>query len=198
MKFISITPENNNTAEFTEVISKMPSFIKLYSPGCGHCVAMQDDWNALKNNAALTDYDMAVIEVHADELDKINSPAMTINQGFPTIRKVLKNGNLGKDYEGNRSTVDMINFIKENFPETYNSKSNSKSSNSKSSNSKSSNSKSSNSKRSNSKRSNSKRSNSKSKSKTRSRSQFKGGGKIKKTHRKTKKNKKSRRKTKRM
>ena len=182
MKFISITPENNNTAEFMEVISKMPSFVKLYSPGCGHCVAMQDDWNALKNNAALTDYDMAVIEVHADELDKINSPAMTINQGFPTIRKVLKNGNLGKDYEGNRSTVDMVNFIKANFPETYNSKS---------INSKRSNSKSSNSKRSNSKRSNSK-------SKKRSRSQVKGGGKIKKTHRKTKKSKKSRRKTKRM
>jgi thiol-disulfide isomerase/thioredoxin len=186
MKFISITPENNNTAEFMEVISKMPSFVKLYSPGCGHCVAMQDDWNALKNNAALTDYDMAVIEVHADELDKINSPAMTINQGFPTIRKVLKNGNLGKDYEGNRSTVDMINFIKENFPETYNSNIKSKSIKSKSIKSKRSNSKSIKSKRSNSK------------SKKRSRSQVKGGGKIKKTHRKTKKSKKSRRKTKRM
>ena len=171
MKFISITPENTNTKEFMEVISKMPAFVKLYSPGCGHCVAMQDDWNALKNNAALTDYDMAVIEVHVDELDNINSPAMSVNQGFPTIRKVLKNGNLGKDYEGNRSTVDMINFIKENFPETYNRKSKSMLSKSKSK---------------------SKRS----KSKKRSRSQVKGGGKMKKTHRKTKKNKKSRRKTK--
>lgn len=124
MKFISITPENNNTSEFMEVISKMPAFVKLYSPGCVHCVAMQDAWDALKDNAALKDYDMAVIEIHADELDKINSPAISVNQGFPTIRKVLKNGNLGKDYNGNRSTVDMIKFIKENFLETYNKNSN--------------------------------------------------------------------------
>ena len=119
MKFISITPENNNSAEFMKVISQMPAFVKLYSPGCGHCVAMQDAWDALKGNAALKDYDMAVIEVHADELDHIKSPAMSVNQGFPTIRKVLKNGNLGKDYEGDRSTADMITFIKDNFSETH-------------------------------------------------------------------------------
>jgi hypothetical protein len=118
MKFISITPENNNTAEFMKVISQMPAFVKLYSPGCGHCVAMQDAWDALKDNPALKDYDMAVIEVHADELDNIKSPAMSVNQGFPTIRKVLKNGNLGKDYEGDRSTADMIKFIKDNFVKT--------------------------------------------------------------------------------
>jgi hypothetical protein len=119
MKFISITPENKNTGEFMEVISQMPAFVKLYSPGCGHCVAMQDAWDALKGNAALKDYDMAIIEVHADELDKINSPAVSVNQGFPTIRKVLKNGNLGKDYEGDRSTADMIKFIKDNFSEMH-------------------------------------------------------------------------------
>jgi hypothetical protein len=119
MKFISITPENNNSAEFMKVNSQMPAFVKLYSPGCGHCVAMQDAWDALKGNAALKDYDMAVIEVHADELDHIKSPAMSVNQGFPTIRKVLKNGNLGKDYEGDRSTADMIKFIKDNFSETH-------------------------------------------------------------------------------
>lgn len=119
MKFISITPENNNSAEFMKVISQMPAFVKLYSPGCGHCVAMQDAWDALKGNAALKDYDMAVIEVHADELDHIKNPAMSVNQGFPTIRKVLKNGNLGKDYEGDRSTADMITFIKDNFSETH-------------------------------------------------------------------------------
>ena len=43
---------------------------------------------------------------------------MSVNQGFPTIRKVLKNGNLGKDYEGDRSTADMIKFIKDNFVKT--------------------------------------------------------------------------------
>ena len=182
MKFISITPEKNNTAEFVEATNNMPSFVKLYSPGCGHCVAMQGSWDALKDHAALKDYDMAIIEVHADELDKINSPAMSVNGGFPTIRKVLKNGNLGKDYEGNRSTEDMVKFIKDNFPDTL-TNDNSKS------------------KRSKSKRSKSKRSKSKSKrskSKRRHQSNMKGGGKRRsRKSRKTLRRKRSRKSTKR-
>ena len=170
MKFISITPEKNNTAEFVEATNNMPSFVKLYSPGCGHCVAMQGSWDALKDHAALKDYDMAIIEVHADELDKINSPAMSVNGGFPTIRKVLKNGNLGKDYEGNRSTEDMVKFIKDNFPDTL-TNDNSKS-----------------------KRSKSKRS----KSKRRHQSNMKGGGKRRsRKSRKTLRRKRSRKSTKR-
>ena len=118
MKFLSITPENNNASQFIAITNSMPSFVKLYSPTCGHCVAMQKDWNNLKNNPALKNYNMAVIEVHANELDKINSPAMSVNGGFPTIRKVLKNGKLGKDYNGDRSTKDMVKFIQDEFKET--------------------------------------------------------------------------------
>jgi hypothetical protein len=118
MKFISITPENKNASEFIPLTNDMPSFVKLYSPTCGHCVAMQEAWDELKNNPELTDYDMAIIEVHANELGNINSPAMEVNGGFPTIRKVLKNGKLGKDYNGDRSAKDMIKFIKQEFKET--------------------------------------------------------------------------------
>ena len=118
MKFISITPKNNNASEFISITNAMPSFIKLYSPTCGHCVAMQKAWDSLKNNPELKKYNMAVIEVHADELDKINSPAMSVNGGFPTIRKVLKSGKLGKDYNGDRTTKDMVKFIQDEFKET--------------------------------------------------------------------------------
>ena len=88
MKFISITPENNNAAEFIEITNKMPSFVKLYSPTCGHCIAMQESWNKLNNNPALKGYNMAIIDVHADEIKNINSPAMAISGGFPTIRNI--------------------------------------------------------------------------------------------------------------
>jgi hypothetical protein len=118
MKFLSITPDNKNAAEFLPLIKKMPAFVKLYSPGCGHCVAMQKAWDALENNPALQDYDMAIIEVHADELNNIDSPAMATIGGFPTIRKVLKSGANSTVYEGDRSTKDMINFIKKEFKDT--------------------------------------------------------------------------------
>jgi glutaredoxin len=118
MKFIRINPEKENASEFNDYKGKMPLFIKLYSPGCPHCVNMQTAWDELEDNPELKDYNMAIIEVHANELDKINSPAVSVNGGLPTIRKVLKNGNAGKDYDGeDRSAKNMIKFIKSNFPE---------------------------------------------------------------------------------
>ena len=118
MKFISITPENNNASEFIEVTSKMPAFVKLYSPGCTYCIGMKGAWDKLNKHKSLKNYNMAIIEVHSDEIKNITSPSMQINGGFPTIRKVLISGNIGKDYDGNRSTNDMIKFIKQEFKET--------------------------------------------------------------------------------
>jgi len=118
LSFIRINPEKDNASEFDDYKGKMPLFIKLYSPGCPHCVNMQAAWDELENSTELKDYNMAIIEVHANELGKINSPAVSVNGGLPTIRKVLKNGNAGKDYDGeDRSAKNMIKFIKSNFPE---------------------------------------------------------------------------------
>jgi hypothetical protein len=118
MQFIRINPENNNAEEFTKLTSKMPTFVKLFSPGCQHCTSMQPAWDELENNEALKDYNIAVIEVQSDLIDKINSPAMKVNGGFPTIRKVLINGSLGPDYNGNRTAKDMIAFIQKEFKES--------------------------------------------------------------------------------
>ena len=115
MQFIRINPENNNAEEFTKLTSKMPTFVKLFSPGCHHCTSMQPAWDELENNEALKDYNIAVIEVQSDLIDQINSPAMKVNGGFPTIRKVLINGSLGPDYTGNRTAKDMVEFIKKEF-----------------------------------------------------------------------------------
>ena len=120
MEFISITPENNNASKFNEVIKEKPAFVKLYSPKCSHCTEMQKAWDDLKDNPELKNYNMAIIEVHEDELPKIKSSAMAVNGGFPTIRKVLINGTLGKDFDGKRTTEGMVKFIKENFAETLN------------------------------------------------------------------------------
>jgi hypothetical protein len=120
MKFIRINPENDNASEFDDYKGKMPLFIKLYSPGCPHCVNMQSAWDGLEGNEKLNDLNMAIIEIHSDMFDKIKSPAMNVNGGLPTMRKVLMNGSNGPDYDGTRKTDDMINFIKENFPEASN------------------------------------------------------------------------------
>ena len=114
MKFISITPENVTDYEKTVQTQHIPSLVKFYSSTCGHCTDMQPAWNALKNNDAINNMNIAVIEVRNDTLDSLKHETTKGVKGFPTIRVVI-NGTLKKEYDGDRSTDDMVNFIKENL-----------------------------------------------------------------------------------
>ena len=119
MKFISITP--SNVSEYTTIVEKqqMPAFVKIYSPDCGHCQAMQSDWNKLNNNTELKGLNVAIIEVRNDALDKLKHSTTKNVNGYPTIRAIV-NGKIKKEYDGTRNTDDMINFIKETFGKTQN------------------------------------------------------------------------------
>jgi thioredoxin-like negative regulator of GroEL len=114
MKFISITPEN--VSEYKDLIVKqnMPSLVKMYSPTCWHCQQMQDAWNKLASENELQNMDIAIIEVRNDTLDEINHESIQNINGFPTIR-VIVDGKIIKEYDGDRSLIDMTEFIKTNL-----------------------------------------------------------------------------------
>lgn len=114
MKFISITPEN--MSQYNKIVKdqSMDAFVKLYSPNCGHCQAMQKDWDALENVPELKKLNIAIIEVRHDALDDIDNETTKKIEGFPTIR-VIKNSKIVGEYDGDRSTADMTKFILENF-----------------------------------------------------------------------------------
>ena len=114
MKFISITPEN--MSQYNKIVKdqSMDAFVKLYSPNCGHCQAMQKDWDALENVPELKKLNIAIIEVRHDALDDIDNETTKKVEGFPTIR-VVKNSKIIGEYDGDRSATDMTKFILENF-----------------------------------------------------------------------------------
>lgn len=114
MKFVSITPDNVSEYETIVETQHKPSFVKLYRTNCGYCQMIKPAWDALENNANISDLDIAIIEVREDALESINHESTKNFQGFPTIRLVI-NGKIKKEYEGSRSTDDMVKFIKENL-----------------------------------------------------------------------------------
>ena len=117
MKFITIDKNNANSYNYDEIINKMPVFFKIYSDMCGHCVAMQKSCNNLKNNDLIKNYYGAIVEIHVDVIDQISSLSAKIDMGIPTIRAVKIQGKEWVEYNGSRSTDDMINFIKTHFDE---------------------------------------------------------------------------------
>lgn len=118
MKFVRIGPSDSN--KYDELIETLPAFVKIYSPNCGHCVNMKEAWDMLENSDDIKNYDIAIIEVHEEATNNIISPSGKIDQGLPTIRAVQLLGKKWKEYEGDRSVKDMINFIKDNFTKDNN------------------------------------------------------------------------------
>ena len=121
MKFVRIG--ENDAKKYDELIEQMPAFVKIYSPSCGYCQQMQKDWDALEKVKELKEYDIAIVEILVDATENIKSPSGKLkpSEGIPTIRAVKKNGDKWDDYTANRTTEEMVDFIKKTFKQDKNS-----------------------------------------------------------------------------
>jgi thiol-disulfide isomerase/thioredoxin len=114
MKIVTI--ESSNVNEFDKIIKEMPAFVKIFSPTCGHCIAMAPAWEKLKNNADLKNLNFALVALNSNTISDIKSPGVKNFNGVPTIREIKQgSGEAGKEYSGSRATEDMANFIKSTF-----------------------------------------------------------------------------------
>jgi hypothetical protein len=115
MKYISITPENISEYKKTIETQHMPALVKIYSPDCWHCNAMKPAWKALEKDSAITNMNIAIIEVRNDALESLKHETVKNIDGYPTIR-FIENGKIKNEYDGaTRETKDMVKFIKENL-----------------------------------------------------------------------------------
>jgi len=122
MKILSIE-SGKDINEFENIIKEMPALVKIYSPGCSHCIKMAPAWEKLKKNEELKDFNFALVAINASVASDMNIPGVKSFKGVPTIREIKKgSGEAGEEYNGNRSSEDMANFIKKTFSHTGGSK----------------------------------------------------------------------------
>ena len=113
VKEISIGPTQGT--QFNQEVKNLPLFVKVHHPNCGHCIQLKPEWDKLasilkKQNLG----NFAIVDIHSDALKDIGFEGLKNIHGFPTIR-VIKNKKLIKEYTGNRTAIDMLNFCKQNF-----------------------------------------------------------------------------------
>lgn len=84
------------------------TFLKVYAPWCGHCVAMSENWDKLAD--ALKDVDsvqIAKIDATANDL-----PSSFTVRGYPTLFWVPAGADAPEKYQGARSVDAWMDFIK--------------------------------------------------------------------------------------
>lgn len=96
-----------------EMKNNSTSFVKFYSPTCGHCSNMQNAWDRLNTNNKLDHVGLFEVDVTQNPTvpDSCNIPQQT---GVPYIILIDSEGNKLDEYMGDRSTHDMEKFILSN------------------------------------------------------------------------------------
>jgi thioredoxin-like negative regulator of GroEL len=109
MIFIHVT--NENVDKFNKLAKTHDSFLKYYMPGCGHCVAMESDWETMKKQIPRElskNRDVLVGEINSEAVPKLSGYNDIL--GYPTI-VYLKNGNLKDEYSGERTSNKMLEWV---------------------------------------------------------------------------------------
>lgn len=112
MKIIKLNNPSNNPKKINKLISEKLCFIGVFSKVCIHCKNMKPEWEKLKNKLKKIKCNGLLLEIDSSYLYSMENPALSgrVN-GLPTIL-ISKNNKILKEYNGNRSTNDMLKFFK--------------------------------------------------------------------------------------
>jgi len=90
-------------------VKKLTGIILVFHPGCGHCVQMRPEWEAMKRQLSPGS---KVIEVDGSEMSgnpKIERSPLAGTNGFPEILK-MKKGKIVDKFLGQRTAAEMKQF----------------------------------------------------------------------------------------
>jgi thioredoxin-like negative regulator of GroEL len=110
MEFITVN--SSNVGKMRPKLAKNQCFIKFWMDGCGHCVQMAPEWEAMKQQLS-KEYvsprgETAIVEIDAPASAQI--PLGRQISGFPTIMHA-SNGHLVETYSGPRTAEAMKTWI---------------------------------------------------------------------------------------
>jgi hypothetical protein len=101
-------PSNYNSC--ANRVKKLTGVLLIFHPGCGHCVQMKPEWEAMKETLSPS---TRVMEVDGSEMagnaEMSRSIVTQRLQGFPTILR-LKNGKVAEEFRGQRVANEMKQF----------------------------------------------------------------------------------------
>jgi len=89
-------------------VKTLTGALLIFHPGCGHCIQMRSEWEAMKRRLSPGTRVMEVDGSEMDEHENLKSKLPPI-QGFPTFILMRKGRPIGQ-FKGQRTSEEMANF----------------------------------------------------------------------------------------
>lgn len=96
--------------ELAKIVESVPTFVRYHMPGCGHCIAMEKDWDKLRNAGH---EGIEFVNVESSALAHIPDHLKEGVEGFPTLISYAKDGTGRLEYKGERTAEAMEDWLKE-------------------------------------------------------------------------------------
>lgn len=98
-------------------VKKLTGIILVFHPGCGHCVQMRPEWEAMKRKLSPGS---KVVEVDGSEMsgnEKIERSPLSGTSSYPEIIK-MKKGKIVDKFLGERTADEMKKFAEKGMSKT--------------------------------------------------------------------------------
>ena len=105
-----IVISSDNVKQFDDLVNTRDMLIRYHSPNCGHCLAMEKEWNALDDEQSLKEKNVAIVDIDVGMAYTINHPSAktALVQGVPSIYFIKKNQMF--EYSGERKAKKIAEF----------------------------------------------------------------------------------------
>lgn len=112
MPFKIIKVDEKNVEEINN-LHRDKATVLFFHPSCIHCMMMKQQWESMKNKLRNRNMNGRIYEVNGTCMDRVTHPIRDKVMGFPTIMNV-NNGSFQENFEQERSTENMYNFVSQN------------------------------------------------------------------------------------
>ena len=96
--------------ELAKIVEEGPTFVRYHMPGCGHCIAMEKDWDELRNAGHKG---IEFVNVESSALSHVPEHLKQGIDGFPMLVSYAKGGADRIEYNGERTAKGMEEWLKE-------------------------------------------------------------------------------------
>ena len=111
MQIIEVKNNIYSRKNIIDLLKKETCFIGIFSKYCGHCENMKPEWELLKKKLRKKTYNCVLLEIDSNEVNSINYTQLNNSIiGYPCII-LFNKGKKIKEYEGNRTSNDMLKFL---------------------------------------------------------------------------------------
>lgn len=112
MLFVSL--DSNQGEELDKLATLNKLLLRYHSPSCGHCTAMEPEWEKVKEDKRLHNANIKVVDADVSITNNVKHPSArdVSRKGVPTI--YLIEGNKMIEHIGGRTQDDIVSFALDN------------------------------------------------------------------------------------